>query len=144
MDNGKLIALLNLTTSDNDHEALNAIRIANALIKKNNLRWENLIGITAPVAPGPKPKTYSWSSTSSAAGSSTKWPGDKAPATFDRDFVDMAYKNVAFCSWFAARGSSTAIFMASLKRHFLITGSLTTKQYEIFASIWKEYVGGKA
>ena len=35
----KVIALLSLTQSDNDHEALSAIRKANSFLKKNNLTW---------------------------------------------------------------------------------------------------------
>lgn len=49
----KIIALLNLTQSDNDHEALLAIRKANNFLKKKNLTWErffkdSLMGQTSP------------------------------------------------------------------------------------------------
>jgi hypothetical protein len=47
MDKVKLIKILNLTSSDIDGECLNAIRMANKLLKANNLRWEDLI--SAPV-----------------------------------------------------------------------------------------------
>lgn len=39
----KLTKLLNLTTSDNDGEALTAIRMANNIVKKNGLSWECLL-----------------------------------------------------------------------------------------------------
>lgn len=41
--NNKLIKLLNLTTSNFDGEALNAIRKANDIIKKGDVQWENII-----------------------------------------------------------------------------------------------------
>lgn len=44
----KLTKLLNMTTSDSDGEALNAIRIANTLVKKNGLSWDVLLLQDAP------------------------------------------------------------------------------------------------
>jgi len=38
----KLIKILNLTTSDSDGEALNAIRMANAILAKKDLTWEQV------------------------------------------------------------------------------------------------------
>ena len=40
-DHGLLVKLLNLTTSDNDHEALSAIRRCNAILKSNKLTWND-------------------------------------------------------------------------------------------------------
>jgi len=39
----KLIKLLNLTQSPNDHEALSAIRFVNRLLKKHELSWDDVI-----------------------------------------------------------------------------------------------------
>lgn len=39
----KLIKVLNLTTSNHDGEALNAIRLANAIIKEAKLNWASVI-----------------------------------------------------------------------------------------------------
>lgn len=33
-----------LTTSDNDHEALNSIKFANKILKKENITWETFFG----------------------------------------------------------------------------------------------------
>jgi hypothetical protein len=41
-DRSLLIKILNLTTSDKDGEAMNAIRAANNLLKRNNMSWEDL------------------------------------------------------------------------------------------------------
>ncbi len=43
MDKGHLIKLLNLTSSKNDGEALNATRKANAFLKENGINWEELV-----------------------------------------------------------------------------------------------------
>lgn len=48
MDLSRLTKLLALTASDSDGEALNAIRAANALLKKHNLSWCQVITITVP------------------------------------------------------------------------------------------------
>lgn len=40
----RLERLLNLTGSDNDHEALSAIRAANAMLQKANKRWGDILG----------------------------------------------------------------------------------------------------
>jgi hypothetical protein len=45
----KIAKLLNLTSSDNDGEALNAIRIANQILKKNGLDWPTLIEEDKPI-----------------------------------------------------------------------------------------------
>lgn len=48
-DRSLLIKILNLTQSNQDGEAMNAIRAANRLLKSNGLQWEDLIGSMAPV-----------------------------------------------------------------------------------------------
>lgn len=52
----KLIKILNLSTSDNDGESLNAIRLANAMVKKAGLSWEAIIGrgVTSEKPPEPE------------------------------------------------------------------------------------------
>jgi hypothetical protein len=39
----KIIKLLNLAGSDNDHEALSAIRKANSIVRANGLSWDALL-----------------------------------------------------------------------------------------------------
>lgn len=43
MDADRFIKVMMLTTSDQDGEALSAIRTANNFLKKNNLTWENVL-----------------------------------------------------------------------------------------------------
>lgn len=40
----RLVKLLNLTRSNNDHEALASIRAANASLDKSGMSWEALVG----------------------------------------------------------------------------------------------------
>lgn len=44
MDKSKIIKLLSLSQSDNDHEALASIRMANKILKNNDLTWEQFLG----------------------------------------------------------------------------------------------------
>jgi hypothetical protein len=39
----KLIKLMMLTTSSNDHEALSALRMANAMLAADNVNWEEFL-----------------------------------------------------------------------------------------------------
>lgn len=47
MDMQRLIKILSITTSTHDGEALNAIRMANAMLKEHGKRWEEVIVIRA-------------------------------------------------------------------------------------------------
>lgn len=43
VDKAKLVKLLNLTTSEADNEALTALRLANKMIKEDNLTWAQIL-----------------------------------------------------------------------------------------------------
>ena len=55
----RVVKCLMMTTSDNDSEALSAIRSANAMLKKEGLTWEKVIQSTAPKKSGAKTWTQS-------------------------------------------------------------------------------------
>lgn len=56
MDKQKIVKLLSLTQSDNDNEALSAIRMANKILRANEMTWDKFIG-----PPGfSQEKNYSW------------------------------------------------------------------------------------
>jgi hypothetical protein len=46
MNRDRLIKLLNMTTSENDGEALNAIRLANKELEKEKTTWKAVLGRT--------------------------------------------------------------------------------------------------
>jgi hypothetical protein len=48
MDATRLVKLLNLTQSTNDGEALNAIRMANALLKREGKHWLDIVKTFPP------------------------------------------------------------------------------------------------
>lgn len=50
LDRAKLAKLLALTTSDNDGEALNAVRLANKLVKNANETWDSVLAQQAVVS----------------------------------------------------------------------------------------------
>lgn len=54
MDRSKLAKILSLTQSENDHEALSASRMANSLLKKENLTWGQVLGSDAAKPSGSK------------------------------------------------------------------------------------------
>lgn len=62
----RLVKLLNLTRSDNDHEALSAMRNVNTLLKENALTWEKLLPVELlpedppPAAPAPSGTAQQW------------------------------------------------------------------------------------
>ena len=135
MDFGRLIALLNLSTSDNDNEALSATRHANAWLKKNGLRWEDVLGSSKSYSshtPPPKdpPKDPPKS----------KWTGGKAPEVFDKDFVKAAYSSAKFHEFLVRKGPAAQKFMLSLHGSFMKWNRLTDKQYKVFADIWDEFI----
>lgn len=43
MDRDKLIKLMALTSSENEHEAMNAMRAANRLLKDSEFTWEKVL-----------------------------------------------------------------------------------------------------
>lgn len=48
MDKSKIVKLLSLTQSDNDSEALTAIRMANKILKSNEITWDKFMGQEPP------------------------------------------------------------------------------------------------
>lgn len=133
MDFSRLIALLNLSTSDNDNEALSATRHANAWLKKNGLRWEDVLGSSKSYSAPPPPKPP-------PSGAKSTWTGGKAPEFFDKDFVKTAYASAKFHDFIAKKGATTQRFMLSLHSSFMKWSHLTDKQYKIFADIWDQFI----
>lgn len=53
---------MNLTFSDNDNEALSALRKANGMMKKERLMWGDFLPASSSAPPRPGKTTYSWDS----------------------------------------------------------------------------------
>lgn len=135
MDTGRLIALLNLTTSDNDNEALSAIRHANAMLKKNGKSWVNVIGLTHATSVPPKrpttpPPTYR----------NTTWTGGLAPKTFEKEFVLGAFGSTYFNEYLVKKDGNSKKWAGILHTYFMKWGTLSEKQYKIFEEIWNDFI----
>ncbi len=119
MNTEKLVKVLELTNSPVDGEALNAIRIANQLLKKENLSWASLIA-------KPRVHTQPWSTT-------PPWPHQQrsqaeaaAQAKSNKDklveeMFDVVMPHVA--------GKNSEDFIESLHDAWEKYGRLTPKQY---------------
>jgi hypothetical protein len=55
LDKDRLAKLLSMTSSDQDGEALTAIRKANELLRLNNKSWSDVLGSDAPAVEPPRP-----------------------------------------------------------------------------------------
>lgn len=83
MDTRKLIKLLMLTTSDNDNEALIALRMANRLLKTHDKSWEDLLTRQRATS-----ENSQFDQRSQDALSMLQFISEYAPAWFDRAFTD--------------------------------------------------------
>ena len=57
LDRGHLVKLLNMTSSEYDAEALNAIRQADALLRKHGMTWVDLLTLPRESARAPQPES---------------------------------------------------------------------------------------
>lgn len=123
MDTQKLIKLLNLTLSDNDPEALSAMRKANEIVRENKVLWNSLIK-----CPGEQYCTHT-----------KKVP---APETSKED-SDISESIDELLESAKLKGTPRQ-FVESLKEYYTANGYLSTRQEEIFWQIRERTLkGGK-
>jgi hypothetical protein len=122
VDKARLIKLLAMTTSTNDGEALNAMRMANAMIKAANKTWaevlvtENVINITMARAQ-PAAQAY--------AGEDADW---SPPHLTDKILIDAMFRAI-----FTQPRSDNEEFwqwVDSVHQQWLDRGRLTPGQYQ--------------
>lgn len=109
----KLIKLLNLTTSSEEHEALSSIRFANKLLQKNGLTWSKLLS-------GISGKKYDYE----YGGRKYNEPQD------DADILEML-RQVRIYAW----AGFDFTFIDSLEDKYDKYGKLTPKQYEALRKV---------
>lgn len=129
MDKEKLVKLLNMTTAG-DGEALNAIRLANNMIKAASLTWEDLIGVSfkktseaamnkgpgwGPAPPPRKPTSHPADLTVNSDGSYTGDVIDKMLESLDKN---------------TAKNSGFRDFINDILSKYEKKGSLTPAQYQ--------------
>lgn len=107
----RLRKLMGLTVSDNDHEALQALRSANAILKQNDITWDKFFSRTVTVvndfdaAPDDEPNSE----------------GKRRAKMVDQAFEVLARKEL--------RGDAED-FIASLQEQWANNGYLSEKQQE--------------
>lgn len=79
IDLAQLVKILNLTQSDSDGEALNALRMANSKLKAADLTWQDIL--SPNFKPKPEPRQYKFK---------------EAPSTFNAGFFRNAVERKEF------------------------------------------------
>lgn len=121
MDKERLTKLMMMTTSDNDHEALAALRMANALISKEKVTWGEVLaagGSTMTITlhrHAPQPHSYQ---------TDESWV---APHLRDKVTIELMFRGV-----FAQPRSSHEVwqFLDSIHAKWQKHGVLTQGQYQ--------------
>jgi len=126
MDRDKLAKLLAMTTSDNDGEALNAVRMANKMVRDAGITWQDVLrepGVRemhVTISPG-----QSWSMQAGAA-PQHDW-GGIAPHLKDKVIIDTMFRGIFAQPRVGFEGFWET--MDNIKSHFDRHGSLTAGQY---------------
>lgn len=103
----KIVKLLSLTQSDNDHEALSAIRMANKLLKAQDKTWSEFMGVTNKEPPR-----------------GHQWPEYQRAS----ELIEQILNN--YPVWFDPR------FVRDLDLQLKIRGHLTPKQMQALEKIY--------
>lgn len=118
IDLAQIVKILNLTQSDNDAEALSAIRIANARLKQFDLSWQDLI----KAVPTEKTKrTYRYK---------------PMPSTFDFGWFKAAVETVEFTGTLSA---GHVEWLNSVVRFVNAHRFLPEKHWTDFVELWDNF-----
>ena len=112
----KFIKIMSLTQSDQDGECLNAIRMANALLKKNNIQWEEII----------KPR------------SNTQKESPRPSKTRRDEENDSESINVRYMINYCLQRKPYSKFLQAMSVFYNDKGFLTERQQEVLTSIYNQ------
>lgn len=118
MDKERLIKLLMMTTSDNDGEALNAMRMANKMVKSSGLGWEDLLNTARHMS----------ISISHHAAPATRYKAEEnwsPPHLRDQPVIDMMFRTILA----HPHADGYREFLESVHQWWLDRKSLTQSQY---------------
>jgi hypothetical protein len=119
----RLAKMLELSRSNNDHEALSAIRMANGVLNKHNATWLSLLAGQAYKAKSePKPKARRFG------------------ATCDEHVVSMLFKLRNYTIDIQERDLA---FVESVDTYWRDHGRLTERQLWTLEDIWNRYYKGE-
>lgn len=116
----KILRCLMLTTSQNDHEALAAIRKANQLLACCNLNWEQYLGVAKRMDVEEQE--------AEPADPESENPDNYAPKKRMTRFERTALMIAEVKAYLERTGSPSISFIESLEEGLLKYGSLTEKQ----------------
>lgn len=125
MDIQKLTKLMNLTLSDNDHEALNALRMANKIVRDNGQMWNSMLK-----CPGEKFCTHAKPVPPPVA------PVWRPAATPDRNIVTIV-EMIDELLMEHTLNSGTRKFIEDLEEFYDEHGRLSDKQYSVLRNIYE-------
>lgn len=130
IDREKLVKFLRMTESDQDGEALNAIRMANRMVKAARLTWGDVLRTTATA---PSPSAYGSpdyrtppSKRGKAYGAAHRPPPRTEPKKIYDDNIGQYLRELSE----RKHDLSTVMFIASLTEFYEQNGYLTEPQYE--------------
>lgn len=115
VDREKFIKLMLMTTSSHDGECLNAIRMANSMLAKDNLNWREFIEGTVPIGTNYRSKNFK------------RYSGPEIDGWFD------ILLQVIKPTW------SFRQFLESVHTDYEQKGWLTEKQYEAIKKAYERW-----
>jgi hypothetical protein len=121
----QFVKLMMMTTTSNDHEALVAIRKANAILASANVNWEEFLGaVDEAKASSSSTRSNSDSDFSDIDGSSSyRGSGACSDASLIDPMFEQAFANVR-------PGSSFRDFIESIHEWWETRGYLTQRQFQ--------------
>jgi hypothetical protein len=126
LDRNKLAKLMRMTESSHDGEALNALRLANAMLKADGKNWSDILAGPTTRAPD-----YRTPPSKRGAGDTSRY-GTRAPQGRKKDETRWIGPEIDPMLDALSRGRhdlGTMTFIASLRDFWERRGFLTTDQY---------------
>lgn len=121
IDLEQLAKILNMTLSDNDNEALVAVRRANAILKKAGKRWNDILKQDAPWTSKPVEKNYTYK---------------QMPEDFDRGWFNSTMK----CKEFTQRLDKEQVDILNEWIRFVNKhGFLPNKAWTSLRNVWQTF-----
>lgn len=136
MDRDKLTKLMNLTFSDNDHEALSALRKANAIVREERKMWGDLLLASGSPASKPSDPKRHWYGPPEFR---QKWEdahtdeGGRTPPPKSKEEIDSTIKG--FEQMIAKLDGKKRLFVEGCLDFYKTRGYLTGKQAKVIQGI---------
>ena len=130
VDIEQLIKILNMTQSDNDNEALTAIRMANRILKKHDSGWAAVIVKVSSYSREEEKKKEP------AKKREEKTTYKDAPRKFDRGFWNTASQHD---DWLKGLTEDSQKTVQQLRIYVIMNDDLPDRHWKNFKEAWDEY-----